>query len=50
MSKFTGRNKEIAKWLGEQPDEFRDPGFCLGCGEAECECYEVGDYEDSDEE
>lgn len=38
MKKFTGRNREILKWLGEDLEEAEDPGFCLGCGEVECEC------------
>ena len=38
MGKFTGKNRNIAKWLGEDPEGFVDPGFCLGCGEANCEC------------
>ena len=49
MAKFTGKNREIAKWLGEDPEEFTDPAFCLGCGEAECECDESSIEEESDE-
>jgi hypothetical protein len=37
-NKFTGKNRQAAKFLGQSEDLFRDPGFCLGCGEEECEC------------
>lgn len=38
MAKFTGKNRQAAKFLGVAPETFKDPGFCLGCGEVECEC------------
>lgn len=39
MSKrFTGKNRQAAKFLGIPSEKVEDPGFCLGCGEEECEC------------
>lgn len=38
MAKFTGKNREVAKFLGQSPSTFEDPGFCLACGESECVC------------
>lgn len=35
---FTGKNREAAKFMGVSADKFEDPGFCLLCGEADCEC------------
>lgn len=43
--RFTGKNREAAKFLGVPPEKFADPGFCLGCGESECVC---DDGEDRD--
>lgn len=36
--RYTGKNRDAAKFLGIPPENFKDPGFCLGCGESECEC------------
>ena len=38
--RFTGKNRRAAKFLGVPEESFEDPGFCLGCGEEECECDE----------
>jgi hypothetical protein len=38
MAKFTGKNREAAMFLGVPAKYFEDPGFCLLCGEVECEC------------
>lgn len=47
-SKFTGKNRQAAKFLGENPETFIDPGFCLLCGEADCVC-DVGTEEDGED-
>ena len=44
--KFTGKNRLAAKFLGIPPEKFKDPGFCLGCGETNCVC----DAPDDDDE
>lgn len=42
--RFTGKNRQAARFLGIAPEKFVDPGFCLGCGEANCECNGDSDY------